>query len=171
MHRQCSQAYTARSQEPSRRCATASSSGTPLTCTRPYALNRRTCHAVNGWIGRAVLGPSSFSGSSLRARSRANSAEHELSVGASIRLDWSRVSQLRGTVQHGAAVSVRPRLHAGPIRHLCGVLNIRWGGGLMKEVFYNLCQSIHTTCSLSNVLASPTLPWRGPRSFITVPGT
>jgi len=46
-----------------------------------------------------------------------------------------------------------------------------FGGGLMKDGFSNVHKAPFIPCSLSNVLASPTLPWRGLRSFVTVPGT
>eukprot|EP00964_Phaeocystis_antarctica_P130747 scaffold94615_cov60-Phaeocystis_antarctica.AAC.7 len=85
---------------------------------------------VNGWIGssaggRSVSGLSSFSGSSLRAWSRGNSAEQELSVGAGIRLDCSRAFQLRGTVRLGAA---RHRA----VRASCGTVRTQKPGGALN---------------------------------------
>eukprot|EP00964_Phaeocystis_antarctica_P061465 scaffold36743_cov65-Phaeocystis_antarctica.AAC.2 len=71
---------------------------------------------VNRWIGgsvSSVSGLSSFSGSSLRAWSRGNSAEQELSVGAGIRLDWSRALAFNCGPRCG---TVRP----SPCDHGCG---------------------------------------------------
>jgi len=73
---------------------------------------------VNGWIGgpaggRVVSGPSSVSGSSLRARSRANSAIKESGVSASIRLDWSRINC---GARHGTAAQPIPQKCHTPLR-------------------------------------------------------